>query len=228
LMPNDPRFKAQPENLQTAAEENTAETDDMVLDAEAAAQDQDSQPDTQDTASAIDFDISQYQADDAVTSEAGADETQEPSADTLSDMDDIRSSQLDEKVTADDIAPIQLDIDDNDHDIDWQAETEKQTSLDDAVEPISLDLDDDLETSVDSEAEAKAMQELDMGDAQDDLDFDFSGFDEVDEAETKLDLAAAYIDMDDPEGARSILQEVISEGSEAQKQRAQALLDTLN
>ncbi|MDH3406974.1 MAG: hypothetical protein OEM48_08635 [Gammaproteobacteria bacterium] len=44
-----------------------------------------------------------------------------------------------------------------------------------------------------------------------------------DEAATKLDLAKAYIDMGDAEGARSILQEVITEGSDAQKKQAQEL-----
>jgi pilus assembly protein FimV len=44
-----------------------------------------------------------------------------------------------------------------------------------------------------------------------------------DETATKLDLAKAYIDMGDAEGARSILQEVMSEGSDAQKQQAQEL-----
>jgi len=44
-----------------------------------------------------------------------------------------------------------------------------------------------------------------------------------DESATKLDLAKAYIDMGDAEGARSILQEVMSEGNEAQKKQAQEL-----
>ncbi len=44
-----------------------------------------------------------------------------------------------------------------------------------------------------------------------------------DETATKLDLAKAYIDMGDAEGARSILQEVMSEGSEIQKKQAQEL-----
>jgi pilus assembly protein FimV len=44
-----------------------------------------------------------------------------------------------------------------------------------------------------------------------------------DETATKLDLAKAYIDMGDAEGARSILQEVITEGNEAQKKQAQDL-----
>ena len=47
------------------------------------------------------------------------------------------------------------------------------------------------------------------------------------EVGTKLDLARAYMDMGDPEGARSILDEVLSEGSASQKQEAQRLIETL-
>jgi pilus assembly protein FimV len=44
------------------------------------------------------------------------------------------------------------------------------------------------------------------------------------EVGTKLDLARAYIDMGDPEGARSILEEVLKEGSANHKQEAERLL----
>jgi FimV-like protein len=47
------------------------------------------------------------------------------------------------------------------------------------------------------------------------------------EVGTKLDLARAYMDMGDPEGARSILDEVLKEGSTSQKQEAQRLLESL-
>lgn len=47
------------------------------------------------------------------------------------------------------------------------------------------------------------------------------------EVGTKLDLARAYVDMGDPAGARSILEEVLDEGDEGQKQQAQQLLDSL-
>jgi pilus assembly protein FimV len=47
------------------------------------------------------------------------------------------------------------------------------------------------------------------------------------EVGTKLDLARAYMDMGDPEGARSILEEVVSEGSASQKQEAQRLIENL-
>ena len=62
-------------------------------------------------------------------------------------------------------------------------------------------------------------------DGASDDDFDF--FSDTDETTTKLDLARAYIDMGDAEGARDILDEVISEGSDAQQQEARDMLAKL-
>jgi pilus assembly protein FimV len=58
-----------------------------------------------------------------------------------------------------------------------------------------------------------------------DEDFDFLA--DTDEVATKLDLARAYIDMGDSEGARDILDEVKQEGSEEQKQEADALIERI-
>lgn len=52
--------------------------------------------------------------------------------------------------------------------------------------------------------------------------------DDVNEVGTKLDLARAYIDMGDPEGARSILEEVLEEGDDTQRDEARELLDSLD
>ena len=48
--------------------------------------------------------------------------------------------------------------------------------------------------------------------------------DEPADVETKLELVAAYIDMDDKEGAKELLDEVIKEGGANQRKRADALL----
>ncbi|MDJ0699760.1 MAG: FimV/HubP family polar landmark protein [Woeseiaceae bacterium] len=61
------------------------------------------------------------------------------------------------------------------------------------------------------------------GDLSDDLDEART----MTEVGTKLDLARAYVDMGDPAGARSILEEVLDEGDDAQRQQAQQLLDSL-
>ena len=67
--------------------------------------------------------------------------------------------------------------------------------------------------------------------------FDFSGLDldlgdgsndvELDDVGTKLDLARAYVEMGDKEGAREILNEVIAEGNDKQKTDAKGILVTL-
>ncbi len=53
-------------------------------------------------------------------------------------------------------------------------------------------------------------------------DFDFLA--DADETATKLDLARAYIDMGDADGARDILDEVLKEGSASQQQEAREMM----
>ncbi|MEE4714709.1 FimV/HubP family polar landmark protein [Pseudomonas alliivorans] len=59
----------------------------------------------------------------------------------------------------------------------------------------------------------------------DEPDFDFMAG--TDEAATKLDLARAYIDMGDADGARDILDEVVNEGDDGQKSEARDMLSRL-
>ncbi|MEO0950814.1 MAG: FimV/HubP family polar landmark protein [Pseudomonadota bacterium] len=59
------------------------------------------------------------------------------------------------------------------------------------------------------------------------IDSEDTGNTNVAEVGTKLDLARAYVDMGDPDGARSILEEVLQEGDDEQKGEAQKLLDSL-
>jgi pilus assembly protein FimV len=94
------------------------------------------------------------------------------------------------------------------------------------LDEVSAELDllsDDLDQPADldiSPSTASASAALDNDD-----DFDFlSG---TDETATKLDLARAYIDMGDTEGARDILDEVITEGNEDQQQDARELIANL-
>ncbi len=51
---------------------------------------------------------------------------------------------------------------------------------------------------------------------------------DVDDIQTKLDLAEAYIEMGDTDGAKGILGEVMKEGSDAQKEQASNLLAKLD
>ncbi len=60
------------------------------------------------------------------------------------------------------------------------------------------------------------------------VDYDLGGEPAtMSEVGTKLDLARAYMDMGDPEGARSILDEVLQEGNPTQRQEAERLIASL-
>ena len=100
--------------------------------------------------------------------------------------------------------------------------------------PVATDFSlDELEFELDEQASAVTKEldsELQLDDLQDldgidDDDFGFlSG---TDETATKLDLARAYIDMGDAEGARDILDEVAVEGDATQQEQARELMSQL-
>lgn len=89
-----------------------------------------------------------------------------------------------------------------------------------------IDLNETLEESVANSLGGKVSNLDDNFDADMEEDFDFLS--DTDEAATKLDLARAYVDMGDNEGARDILEEVVEEGSDEQKQEANDLLKGLS
>ena len=60
--------------------------------------------------------------------------------------------------------------------------------------------------------------------SDDDMDAELDFLADADEAATKLDLARAYIDMGDSEGAKDILSEVLGEGNDEQRKEANELL----
>ncbi len=84
------------------------------------------------------------------------------------------------------------------------------------------------ETSVDGKIDDNEEQNLlaEFDDNLSFLDLDNNDSDSIEETQidTKLDLAKAYIDMGDIDGARSTLEEVLQEGSDEQKRVAEELL----
>ncbi|HQQ62477.1 MAG TPA: FimV/HubP family polar landmark protein [Pseudomonadales bacterium] len=102
--------------------------------------------------------------------------------------------------------------------------------LDSQAEEVSFDVAQPVAVApaVDSGADHDAAAVLgavtaDAGEVDEELGF----LADQDEAATKLDLARAYIDMGDKDGARDILDEVLEEGREEQKREARALLDSI-
>ena len=87
-----------------------------------------------------------------------------------------------------------------------------------------LSLDDDLTIAADG---AETKEGNVAGGATDDGDFEFTSDGDADINATKLDLAEAYIDMGDSDGARDILNEVVDEGTDDQQDKARELLSQL-
>ncbi|MGP1718087.1 MAG: FimV/HubP family polar landmark protein [Methylophilus sp.] len=95
------------------------------------------------------------------------------------------------------------------------------------IEEISLDAADDSLSRVPEDnfsAESTFPEiSLDVGAQPEESVAEFDG--EPEEVNTKLDLIQAYIDMEDMIGAKELIEEVLSEGGERQRQRASELLE---
>ncbi|GAB3683039.1 FimV/HubP family polar landmark protein [Salinisphaera aquimarina] len=70
--------------------------------------------------------------------------------------------------------------------------------------------------------------EFDLGDESPDDDGDFgAGEAEADAVDIRIDLARMYLDMEDQQAARELLEEALGDGNEAQRSTARELLDSL-
>lgn len=152
--------------------------------------------------------------------------------DTDNDSDEEASIEFDASLSLDIETDESLDVADLSLDIDEADETSlefESLDLDAAVAETESETDD-----VEEQAELAALAEDELEEATEELssstivEFEIDDIDEIDEAETKLDLASAYIDMGDPDGAKSILEEVLKEGNDEQQSRAKTLLDGLS
>jgi pilus assembly protein FimV len=141
-----------------------------------------------------------------------------------------------------------LELDVSDEDLALMEEFSESAEATDQNDPDSLSLDEELDLEdalreveedavpmddlpvasdeVSPEAPTRGITDIDESDLGDDDDFDFLAG--TDEAATKLDLARAYIEMGDSDGARDILEEVALEGNEEQKAEAQDLLKNMS
>lgn len=115
-------------------------------------------------------------------------------------------------------------------------EAEPEAPLEDQPETaVSFEEDDMFEEALSDFAESDQEPEAEVSPGQhdaepaseEDLDAELDFLADADEAATKLDLARAYIDMGDSEGAKEILSEVSQEGNEEQKREAEELLERL-
>jgi pilus assembly protein FimV len=197
----------------------------------------------------LDIEASELDIQDEVTPESATDEEAgiDFNLDIGAEAEPEQTTGEAAEIAADDetAAP---DIDASDLDFDIGADEEST----DAETALDFDIAAAEDIAIDSEAEQDEAEQdmeaggldLDLGaeeaaavekpqtraeiDDELDEDIDLSMLDDVDEVSTKLDLARAYLDMGDAEGTRSILDEVIAEGNDDQKQEAEELLKQLD
>lgn len=101
---------------------------------------------------------------------------------------------------------------------------EPNESLASSIEETLAEAQQDDDIDVPSFGEAEAAEGEEVDDDEEEFDFfDASG----DEAATKLDLARAYMDMGDDEGARVILEDVVSNGNEQQVAEAKSMIERM-
>ncbi|MFK0569936.1 FimV/HubP family polar landmark protein [Endozoicomonas sp.] len=152
------------------------------------------------------------------------------------DLDDLDLGDDDEQ-SVDALDDFDLDLDDFDMgsepEVAAQPEKAPEEVADTADEDdLDFDLDDlDLEFGAGAEDvlaqdSQAAFSDEGVSSLEASLDDDLDFLSESDEVATKLDLARAYMDMGDMEGASAILQEVIEQGSDEQKQEARNLLES--
>lgn len=200
-----------------------------------------------------DFDLSL----DGVDPLAAAQDDELDGADADDDFDALLArSTAEQQAVGDELADFDLDLGADDpapSAVDDLDTAEPLSTLDEPAKPVvppveeEVDLSSDFDLSLpdDDDVESKKFaSDLDDVNAEldrlsqtmgkpalnaggDDLDDEFDFLAGTDEVTTKLDLARAYIEMQDADGARDILDEVVKEGSEAQRSEARKMLSSL-
>jgi pilus assembly protein FimV len=168
------------------------------------------------------------------------------------DLDDLNSETEENDLTLD--ADLELDddildlsgVEEDDFDLEKDLETvalnlgkatdddelifDFDDDLDIDLESDGLDLDDDDEITLDLEGDDEITLDLE---SEDEFSLDLDDDDEFsldldDDDDNKLDLARAYIDMGDSDGAKSLLKQVLNDGSDLEKQEATELLEKID
>ncbi|TVS11663.1 MAG: hypothetical protein EA419_07435 [Wenzhouxiangella sp.] len=122
--------------------------------------------------------------------------------------------------------PLSLDFDFSSRE---DAGDETDGELDEEFRPVDPGIGSDSDDGGDEAddwfmvGEPDAAPEDQSGDAEDRSGAGLSD----DDAEVKMDLARAYLSMDDVDSARALLEEIVADGSDAHREQARRLLDEL-
>ncbi|HHI92254.1 MAG TPA: hypothetical protein ENK04_01895 [Gammaproteobacteria bacterium] len=211
-------FDIDADNIDTGTATGDAATDEMFAELEAATGSDavvEESPVATNDDNSLDFDMDMG-SDAAETTKAAPAEGGDNTAPDDNSLDfDVSSLDfnLDADTDADGETTATAPVDD-DGSLDFDLGDIDETVVDEAV------VAEDSISGVETDGGIENVDEL-GGELSDDV------FGEVDEIGTKLDLAKAYVDMGDADGARSILEEVMEEGDGTQKKQAEELLSQI-
>ena len=199
-----------------ASDENITSDDDTVdFDLSLQSTELDELTETTDDApeedAAIDFDLALEDTSDMDS--IVVDETLElPKASTEDEsLEDLTKSMEDS------MAELELDMDSSD--------SELEASLDGEMD---IDLDIGGDDTIGIEAGSDIADGGDFEDAEQTVVLGEGESGDASETDTKLNLAKAYIELGDNDGAKSILDEVARDGNDEQKAEAQRLIDQIS
>ena len=176
--------------------------------------------------------------DESVAEESSLDLDQLSSDIDSFDLDSVFEDEDTEQDAAGDLTEVDLseenevDIEQALADLDAPEVSTDEETIESSPEEIDIDDEIILEEQPEPQTEEPAVgadevaEEQFIADEPVDESALQADIDVEQECATKLELAQAYIDMGDSEGATEILQEVIDEGSDQQREKAQALLDS--
>ncbi len=208
------------------------------LDRDATSEDdqeagQDAFADLDDT---LEEDWSDAQSDREPGAETSVTAARESDADeTDLDLDDVDMGDMDLSSLDEEMSDLDADLDGDsapalEDELSVETESGAQPAEpESSSEAVAEDVDEDQMfeealsgLSKEESADTASSESPEASDEDMDAELDFLA--DTDEAATKLDLARAYIDMGDADGARDILEEVRQEGNEEQQKDAEELL----
>lgn len=204
--------------------------DDILLELAANAQHKD-KPESDDASSGnemFDFDFSSFGLED---SEANSKEPESelPKLDNLIAFDAGKLKAHPETKTHEEA---DQSIDDLLHELNKSSVPQDDVSKSDRVASISnletSDFNFELDLASSVQAESEALNTENLENLSDENEDQYAPLTDMDQLETKLDLAKAYADMDDKQSALDMLKEVLEMGNEQQKTEARALMGRLS
>ncbi len=204
--------------------------DDILLELAANAQHKD-KPESDDASSGnemFDFDFSSFGLED---SEANSKEPESelPKLDNLIAFDAGKLKAHPETKTHEEA---DQSIDDLLHELNKSSGPQDDVSKSDRVASISnletSDFNFELDLASSVQAESEALNTENLENLSDENEDQYAPLTDMDQLETKLDLAKAYADMDDKQSALDMLKEVLEMGNEQQKTEARALMGRLS